>query len=69
MEELLKKLKGKKIDVSCGTTAVFRGDVMDVENGVLRLHDEDDRDVFVAIDKISVVGECSDSATRPGFIV
>ncbi len=69
MEELLKKLKGKKIDVLCGTNAVFRGEVMDVDNGILRLHDEDDRDVYVSIDKISIVGECSDSATRPGFIV
>ncbi len=69
MEELLKRLKGKKIDVSCGTTAVFRGDIIEVDNGVLHLRDEDSRDVFVAVDKVSMVCECSESSTRPGFIV
>lgn len=68
MEELLKGLKGKKIDVSCGTTAVFRGDVIEVSD-VLHIRDEDGRDVFIAIDKVSVVSECSENATRPGFII
>ena len=31
MEELLKQLMGKKIDVTCGTNAAFRGDVIDVK--------------------------------------
>jgi hypothetical protein len=69
MEELLKGLKGKKIDVSCATTAVFRGDVIGLNDDVLQIRDEDGRDVFIAIDKISVVSECSEHATRPGFVV
>ena len=42
MEELLNQLLGKKIDVTCGTNATFRGDVVDVKAGVLYLRDEDE---------------------------
>ncbi len=69
MEELLKQLLGKKIDVTCGTNAAFRGDVIDVKTGVLYLRDEDDKVAYVAIDKIAVVYECTDQHSRPGFIV
>ena len=69
MEELLKQLMGKKIDVTCGTNAAFRGDVMDVKTGVLYLRDEDDKVAYVAIDKIAVVFEITDQHSRPGFIV
>ena len=69
MEELLRQLLGKKIDVTCGTNAAFRGDVMDVKSGVLYLRDEDDKVAYVAIDKIAVVFEITDQHSRPGFIV
>ena len=68
MEELLKHLLGKKIDVTCGTNATFRGDVVDVKSGVLYLRDEDDKVAYVAIDKIAVIYECKDEHARPGFI-
>jgi len=69
MEELLRNLLGRKIDVSCGTNAAFRGDVMDVKGGVLYLRDEEDKVAYVAVDKIAVVFECKDHPSRPGFIV
>lgn len=69
MEELLNQLLGKKIDVTCGTNAAFRGDVVDVKNGVLYLRDEDDKVAYVAIDKIAVIYECKDPYLRPGFVV
>lgn len=69
MEELLKQMLGKKIDVTCGTNAAFRGDVVDVKSGVLYLRDEDEKVAFVAVDKIAVVYECKDPQSRPGFIV
>ncbi len=69
MEELLRQLLSKKIDVTCGTNAAFRGDVIDVKSGVLYLRDEDDKVEYVAIDKIAVVYECTDQHSRPGFIV
>ena len=68
MEELLKQLMGKKIDVTCGTNAAFRGDVMDVKSGVLYLRDETEKVAYVAIDKIAVVYEIKDQHARPGFI-
>ena len=69
MEELLRHLLSKKIDVTCGTKAAFRGDVIDVKSGVLYLRDEDDKVAYVAIDQIAVVYELKDQHTRPGFIV
>jgi hypothetical protein len=68
MEELLNQLLGKKIDVTCGTNAAFRGDVVDVKSGVLYLRDEDERVAYVSIDKIAVIYECKEHATRPGFV-
>jgi len=60
---------GKKIDVTCGTNAAFRGDVIDVKSGVLYLRDEDEKLAYVAIDKIAVVYELRGNQSRPGFIV
>ena len=68
MEELLKQLMGKKIDVTCGTNAAFRGDVMDVKSGVVYLRDENEKVAYVAVDKIAVVFEVKDQHSRPGFL-
>lgn len=69
MEELLKNLLSKKIDVTCGTNATFRGDVVDVKGGVLYLRDEDSKVAYVSIDKIAVIYECKETHPRPGFVV
>jgi hypothetical protein len=68
MEEVLKNLTGKKIDVSCGAGQILRGEVREVRDGVLFLRDEDDKPAYVSIDKIASVYECSDPLSRPGFI-
>ncbi|HEX6127223.1 MAG TPA: MM0924 family protein [Pyrinomonadaceae bacterium] len=68
MEELIKGLTGKKIDVSCGAGTALRGEVIAVMDGVVHLRDEDEKAAYVAIDKIATVYECSDSVSRPGFI-
>lgn len=68
MEEFLNQLMGKKIDISCGTNATVRGDVVDVKGGVLYLRDEHDRVAYVAIEKIAIIWECKDSQNRPGFV-
>lgn len=69
MEELLKQLMGKKIDVSCSTNATFRGELVDVKGGVLYLRDEEERVAYVAIEKVAVVWEVKEHQTRPGFVV
>lgn len=68
MEEFLKQLMGKKIDVSCGMTATVRGDIVDVKEGILYLRDENERVAYVAVEKIAVVWEIKEQATRPGFL-
>jgi hypothetical protein len=69
MEEFLKTLMGKKIDVSCGESATFRGDVIDVKSGVLFLRDESEKVAYVAIDKIAMICEVKEHTSRPGFVV
>ena len=68
MEEVVRQFTGKKIDVSCGSGVALRGEVTDVKGGILYLRDEDGKSAYIAIDKIAAVYECSDSASRPGFI-
>ncbi len=69
MEEFLKQLMGKKIDISCGTPSTVRGDVMDVKNGILYLRDEHERVAYVAIERVAIVWEVKEHQTRPGFVV
>ncbi len=68
MEEFLKQLMGKKIDVSCGANATFSGEVTQVKSGVLHLRDEEEKIAYVAIEKIAVVWEVKEHQTRPGFV-
>lgn len=68
MEEFLKNLNGKKIDISCGTNTTVRGDVFDIKDGILYLRDEHDRTAYVAIEKIAVVWEVKEHQNRPGFL-
>ena len=68
MESILKGLIGKTIDVSCGRTAVLRGEVLEISDGVLFLKDEDDKKAYVAISQIATVCEVSNPHTRPGFV-
>jgi hypothetical protein len=69
MEEFLRQLMGKRIDVSCGAGAAFRGDVVDVKRGVLFLRDDDERIAYVMIDKIAMITEAKENSLRPGFVV
>jgi hypothetical protein len=69
MEEFLRTLMGKKIDVSCVGEANFRGDVIDIKSGVLFLRDDDEKVAYVAIDKIAMICEVKENSLRPGFVV
>ena len=68
METLLTQLMGKKIDVNCGASATFRGDVVDVKDGVLYLRDETERVAYVTIEKIAMIYEVKEHLSRPGFV-
>ena len=69
MEELLTRLKGKKIDISFGNAAMFRGDVVEVNGEVLTIKDQDDKTAYVAVSKIAAIYECGEQHGRPGFVV
>jgi hypothetical protein len=69
MEEFLKQLMGKTIDISCQTSSTVRGDVIDVKDGLLYLRDEHERVAYVAIDKVAIVWEVKEHQSRPGFVV
>jgi hypothetical protein len=69
MEEFLKQLMGKEIDVSCGAgAATVRGDVVDVKDGVLYLRDDHERVAYIAVEKIAVIWEVKPHSVRPGFV-
>ncbi len=68
MEEFLKQLMGKKIDIACGTSAIVRGDIVDVKNGILYLRDEQERVAYVAVERIAIVWEVKEHQNRPGFL-
>lgn len=69
MEEKLRALEGKRVDLNCGTGAIFRGTVKEVQAEVVTIVDEDELNTSIAIRKIIAVTECVDPVTRPGFIV
>lgn len=69
MENLLRKFVGKQVDISFGTNSIVRGDVSEVRDGILLMEDEDQRTVFISIDKITVVWEIKETHSRPGFVV
>jgi uncharacterized protein DUF6897 len=68
MEEFLKHLMGKQIDVTCGSSTAVRGDVIDVKEGILYLRDEHERVAYIAIEKIAVIWEVKSNVSRPGFL-
>jgi hypothetical protein len=68
MEEFLRTLMGRRIDVFCGATSSMRGDVVNVESGVLHLKDDDGEICYVAVDKIVAVWEKRDKERHSGFV-
>lgn len=68
MQEFLSRMTGRKMDIFCVGAANLRGEIVEVENGVLHLRDEDHNVAYVAIDKIAVVWEVRDNEHRAGFV-
>jgi len=68
MQEFLSRMTGRKLDVFCVGAASLRGEVVEVDGGVLHLKDEDHKVAYVAIDKIAVVWEVRDNEHRAGFV-
>lgn len=68
MEEFLKQQMGKQLDISCGTSSVIRGDVVDVKDGILYLRDEEERVTYAVIDKIAFIWEVTNKEPKAGFV-
>jgi len=68
MEEIIRNLTGKKIDINCGHSALFRGENLGYSNGVLTLKDESGKTIFIDVARIVAVTEVSEASSRPGFI-
>ena len=68
MERFLAGFIGKKLDIYCGGASSLRGEVLQVEDGVLHFKDNDGKICFVAIDKIVVVWEAREDEHRAGFV-
>jgi hypothetical protein len=68
VERFLAGFIGKKLDVYCGGASSLRGEVLNVDEGVLHLKDNDGKVCFVAVDKIIVVWEAKDDEHRAGFV-
>lgn len=68
MDELLKRLSGKLVDVICSNGTVIRGEVGELRDGILHMNGEDGRIGYVAVEKISAVWETKDNGTKPGFV-
>ena len=69
MEEFLRTLNGKKVDISFGGSATVRGKIVDLKEGVLFMDDEEGRTIYVATDKITTVCEVKEHLSRPGFVI
>ena len=67
MEKKLSSLSGRRVDLFCSDSIVFRGRIEAVEDGIVRLVDDDERTFSIASDKVVAVSETADSAVRPGF--
>ena len=68
MNEILKELINKKVDINCGADALFSGEVLDVKESLVVIKDKDDRRVNISISKIVAITESSEPLSRPGFI-
>ncbi len=69
MEGFLSQLMGKKVDVACGESAFIRGEIVAVKDGILHLRDDEQRPVYVAINKIAAIWEVNkESHQKPGLL-
>jgi len=68
MEEVLRSMVGRKIDVSFGNTAVVRGVVAEVTDKLVAIDDEEGRRIYVAVGHIAFCSEVKHEEPRAGFL-
>lgn len=68
LQEVLKSLLAKHIEISFGSNGGLSGELSEVGEGIIVISGENDKKMFVAIDKIVTVSEISNNHSRPGFV-
>ena len=68
MEEFLKQLMGKEIDVASGNGTAVRGNLVDVKDGILYMRDEEEKVAYVVIEKITCIWEVAEEEPKAGFL-
>lgn len=68
MKDLLKEFVGKRVDVHCSGSTVFRGSVKKADDGIVQLVDDEDRVFYIDGSRIIAVSEVTDASSRPGFL-
>ncbi len=68
MEDFLREMLNRRVDVHCVGAIRLRGEVAKVDAGVLHLKDEEDQMCYIATDKIAVVIEARERESRAGFL-
>ena len=68
MEDFLRGMLNRRVDVHCAGAIRLRGEVAKVDAGVLHLKDEEDQMCYIATDKIAVVIEARERESRAGFL-
>lgn len=68
MQEFLSKMIGRRLDLFCLGALSLRGELLEVEGGLLYLKDEEERVCYVALDKVVAVWEAREEEHRAGFV-
>jgi hypothetical protein len=68
MQEFLSKMIGRRLDLFCLGALSLRGELLEVEGGLLYLKDEEERVCYVALDKVVAVWEATEEEHRAGFV-
>ena len=68
MENLLRGLVGKRTDIYCGSSTVFRGRIESIDSGVLVIVDDTERVLHIDIGHVIAVSEVAEAVSRPGFL-
>lgn len=68
MENQIREFIGKRADIYCGNSSVFRGKVESVDGGIVRIADDSEKVIFVNVAHVIAISGVLESASRPGFV-
>ena len=60
---------GRKMDILCSGASGVRGEIVEINDGVVYLKDDEERLSYISIDKITMCWEVRDRESRTGFVL